>query len=114
MDIELSDAVAALRDELLAAAAKGAGAGVEFVVGPIELSFEVELRADAKVKGKFTAWVVTGEAEAGGSRARRQKVSLTLNPQMPGGGDVRVGSHRTTNGDAGETDSGAVPGHIGR
>jgi len=94
MEIELSDAVAALRDELLQAAAKGAGEGMQFVVGPIELSFEVELRRDAKAKAGFKAWVVTGDVEAGAGRTRKQRVTLTLTPQAPGGGDVRVGSDR--------------------
>lgn len=107
MDIELGDAVAAVRDQLLDAAARGAGEDVRFVVGPIELSFEVELRADAKAKGGFKAWVVTGGVEAGGSRARKQKVTVTLTPKNRGGGDVLVGSdERRGPGDVSE--------HVGR
>ncbi|MGF6886359.1 hypothetical protein ABIA39_000326 [Nocardia sp. GAS34] len=92
MDIELGDAVTALRDELLAATARGADEDMRFVVGPIELSFEVELRADAKAKTGFKAWVVTGDVEAGGSRTRKQRVSITLTPKKRGGGDVLVGN----------------------
>ena len=55
MDIELADAVAAVRDELVAAAARSLGAQVEFMVGPIELEFAVELRQDAKAKLGFKA-----------------------------------------------------------
>ncbi|WP_331769369.1 hypothetical protein OG948_36950 (plasmid) [Embleya sp. NBC_00888] len=54
----MADAVAALRDELTAAAARATGAGapaVEFVVGPIELEFGVELKLDATVKAGFKA-----------------------------------------------------------
>lgn len=94
MEIELADAVAALRDELLAASAKGVGAGLNFEVGPIELSFEVELRRDAKAKAGFKAWVVTGDAEAGAGHTRKHRVTLTLTPKSPGGGGVLVGSDR--------------------
>ncbi|WP_308426304.1 trypco2 family protein, partial [Streptosporangium pseudovulgare] len=59
MEIELADAVEAVRDELLAAAVRGAGSEIAFTVGPIELEFAVELKVDAKAKGGFKAWVVT-------------------------------------------------------
>jgi len=57
MEIALADAVAALRDELLEAAARSAGQDLAFQVGPVEMKFAVELRADAKVKAGFKAWV---------------------------------------------------------
>ncbi|MGX1812208.1 trypco2 family protein [Nocardia sp. NPDC055321] len=91
MEIELGDAVAALRDELMRAAARRGESDVAFAVGPIEMSFDVELRQDAKVKAGFKAWVVSGDVEGGAGRTRRQRVSLTLTPQAPGGGDVLIG-----------------------
>lgn len=92
-DIELADAVAVLRDELLAAAAQasaGGSSGVEFVVGPIELEFAVELRRDASVKAGFKAWVLSGEAAAGVAQSRAHRVAVTLTPRRPGGGDLLV------------------------
>jgi hypothetical protein len=80
MDIELGDAVAALRDELLDAADRATTADVEFSVGPIELEFAVELRFDAKAKTGFKAWVVSADAEAGISRTTKHTVSITLTP----------------------------------
>jgi hypothetical protein len=50
VEIELADAVAAVRDELVEAAARGVGQAVSFTVGPIEMEFAVELRADARAK----------------------------------------------------------------
>jgi hypothetical protein len=47
VEIELADAVAAVREELFDAARRGVGQEVAFVVGPIEMEFAVELRADA-------------------------------------------------------------------
>ncbi|MGY6658641.1 trypco2 family protein [Amycolatopsis sp. TRM77291] len=90
MEIELADAVASVRDELLLAAAQGVGAGVEFVVGPIELEFAVELRRDAKMKTGFKAWVVSADGEGGVALGRTHKVKMTLNPRQPGGGDLLV------------------------
>ncbi|MFE9706166.1 trypco2 family protein [Streptomyces sp. NPDC005930] len=97
-DIELADAVAAVRDELVAAAARGAGADLAFLVGPVELEFAVELRADAKAKAGFKAWVLSGEAEAALARGRTHRVKVTLTPRRPDGGDwfVRGGAGRET------------------
>lgn len=90
MEIELGDAVAAVREELLHAAARGIGQSVQFLVGPIELEFTVELRQDAKAKAGFKAWVISGDAEGGLSRGRTHRVSMTLTPVRPGGGDWLV------------------------
>lgn len=90
MEIELADAVASVRDELMAAATRGAGSDVEFVVGPIELEFAVEMRRDAKVKAGFKAWLISADAEGGLAQGRTHKVKLTLTPKKAGGGDLLV------------------------
>ncbi|MFF2350540.1 trypco2 family protein [Kitasatospora sp. NPDC058115] len=93
MDVPLADAVAAVRDELLEAAARaGDDPQVVFAVGPVEMEFEVELRADAKAKAGFKLWAVGAETEAGVSRARTHRVTFTLTPRCPGGGDLLVRS----------------------
>ncbi|MFD6891174.1 trypco2 family protein [Streptomyces sp. NPDC059957] len=103
----MAAAVAAVRDELLGAAARGAGQDLAFKVGPVELEFAVELRADVKAKAGFKAWVVTGDVEAGVARARTHRVKVTLTPQHAAGGDLLVG------GDTGRLDGpGDVSGHI--
>ena len=48
MDIELADAVAVGREELLEAARRGVGQEVGFAVEPIEMEFAVEMRAHAR------------------------------------------------------------------
>jgi Trypsin-co-occurring domain 2 len=55
----------------------------------------VELRQDAKAKAGFKAWVVSGDAEGGLSRGRTHRVSLTLTPVRPGGGEVLVAGDRS-------------------
>ncbi|MGW2520822.1 trypco2 family protein [Streptomyces sp. NPDC001617] len=107
MEIELVKDVAAVRDELLEAAAQGAGQSLAFKVGPVELEFAVELRADAKAKAGFKAWVVTGEAEAGLGRSRTHRVKISLTPQQAGGGDLLI--HGRADQAAGPGD---VSGHI--
>jgi hypothetical protein len=109
MEIELVDAVASVRDELMAAAARGAGSDVEFVVGPIELEFAVEMRRDAKVKAGVKAWLVSADVEGGVARGRTHKVKLTLTPQKPGGGDLLVAGDQ-----ARPVGPGAVSGHVER
>lgn len=93
MEIELADAVAALRDELIEAVGRGVGSSVGFVVGPIELEFGVELKADVKVKSGFKAWVVSADVEGGVSRGRTHRVKVTLTPQDENGQDLRVGAN---------------------
>ncbi|MDQ2582928.1 trypco2 family protein [Saccharothrix yanglingensis] len=90
MEIELAKAVAALRDELLEAVVYGRGQDVNFVVGPIELEFGVELKADAKAKGGFKAWVVAAEVEAGVGRVATHRVRVSLTPKDKSGKDLLV------------------------
>ncbi|WP_263101896.1 trypco2 family protein [Kitasatospora sp. DSM 101779] len=87
MEIGLADAVDAVREELLEAASRGEGQPLSFEVGPIEMEFEIELRAEAKAGGKFKAWVVSAEAEAGVSRGRTHRVAFTLTPRAAGPAD---------------------------
>ena len=85
MEIELADAVAAVRDELVEAAARGVGQAVAFTVGPIEMEFAVELRADARAKAGFKAWVLSGEV--GGGVERRgvpSRSSVHVDPETAG------------------------------
>jgi hypothetical protein len=93
MEIGLADAVAAVRRELTEAREAGANSGLVFEVGPIQMDFEVELRAEAEAKGRFRVWVVSADASAGVSRGRTHRVSFTLLPKYADGrGDVLVAS----------------------
>jgi Trypsin-co-occurring domain 2 len=90
VEIALADAVAAVREELLAAAVRGAGQDVAFTVGPIELEFAVELRTDAKAKAGFTAWVLSADVAGGVARGRTHRVKVTLTPKRSDGSDWQV------------------------
>jgi hypothetical protein len=80
MEIELASAVAALRDELLEAAAVR-GHEIHFLVESIELEFSVELKKDAKAKSGFKAWVVSADAEVGVARGKTHRVKVALTPK---------------------------------
>ncbi|MDF3142683.1 MULTISPECIES: trypco2 family protein [unclassified Streptomyces] len=76
--IELADAVQAVRDELITAAARSSGHDVAFEVGDIELEFSVELRKEVTGGVKVKAWVVEAGADGGGSATRTHRVAVTL------------------------------------
>ncbi|MCF3102338.1 hypothetical protein IPZ58_12175 [Streptomyces roseoverticillatus] len=88
--MELAQAVQAVRDELMSAAAQGAGSDIAFKVGPIALEFTVELKKDARARGGIRAFVVSGETDAGMSRTRTHRVSLTLEPVQANGEPVLI------------------------
>ena len=108
-EIELADAVSALRDSLLDAVGRAGSTEVSFVVGPIEMEFAVEIRSDAKVKGGVKAWVISAEAEAGISRSRVHRVKVSLSPKTASGTDLLVSSA-----DPHELDAGSSETHLGR
>ncbi|WP_149184411.1 trypco2 family protein [Streptomyces sp. TRM49041] len=85
-DIELADAIASVRDQLIDAANRATGHPVAFEMGEIEMEFTIELRKEIKGGTKVKAWVV--EAGADGTRAsgRTHRVAFTLKPQ-----DARTG-----------------------
>jgi hypothetical protein len=76
--IELADAVQAVRDELITAAARSSGQDVIFEVGDIELEFGVELRQEIAGGGKVKAWVVEAGVDGGGGATRTHRVAVTL------------------------------------
>lgn len=99
-NIELADAIEAIRLGLLDAADRGHGQAIQFEVGPVTLDFTVELTRDARAKGGVKAWVLTTDAEAGIKSTRTHKVSVTLTPKNTAtGGNVNV-----SNGDLGSRD----------
>lgn len=110
MEIALADAVAVVRDELLAAAARGAGADVVFEVGEVQLEFTVELREDTGAKAGFTAWVVAGGVERSSGGSSGHRVAVTLHPRRGDGqGEVLVGGDGQRAAGPGD-----VTGHQGR
>ncbi|MEV6494392.1 trypco2 family protein [Actinoplanes sp. NPDC051633] len=80
MEIDLATAVSTLKTEILEALEKVARDKLVFEVTNIELEFAVNLRADAKAKAGFKAWVVSAEAEAGVGRDQLQRIKIAITP----------------------------------
>jgi len=99
--IELADAVEAIRDGLLGAAARGTGRSLAFEVGPISMEFTVEVRRDLKGTGGVKAWVVNAGADASRGSTRTHKVAFTLTPK-----DTRTGRGWTVGNEEGADVSG--------
>ncbi|APE24619.1 hypothetical protein SVEN_5808 [Streptomyces venezuelae ATCC 10712] len=80
-NVELTEAVQGLRDQLMAAVHAADGQRVKFEVDEITLDFSVELRRDATAKAGFKAWVVSGDAQVGVARSAVHTVSVKLRPK---------------------------------
>ncbi|MCB5181954.1 trypco2 family protein [Streptomyces antimicrobicus] len=91
-DVELTEAVEGLRDQLMAAVHAADGRRIKFAVEEITLDFSVELRRDATAKAGFKAWVVSGDAQVGVAQNAVHKVSVKLKPKDAAhGGPVEIG-----------------------
>jgi hypothetical protein len=88
--IELADAIEAIRGQLVAAAERGAGSGLAFEVGDIQLEFGVQLTHDRTAEGGVKAWVLTGGYKSEQTRAETQRVCVTLKPKHRGRQDANV------------------------
>ena len=109
MEIALVDAVAAVRDELLLAAARGVESDMHFAVGEVVLEFAVELREDRTVKAGIKAWVVSAGVDGSSGRGETHRVSVTLHPRAKDGGEVVISGN-----DSRAQGPGDVSGHLGR
>ncbi|WUH89631.1 hypothetical protein OG900_05360 [Streptomyces sp. NBC_00433] len=85
--IDLTQAIQAVRDQLMAAAALGVNEPLRFEVGEITMEFTIELRHDDHLKGAVKAWVLAADADSGRQRAHTHKVSFTLQPKNAATGD---------------------------
>ncbi|KUJ67565.1 hypothetical protein ACZ90_27365 [Streptomyces albus subsp. albus] len=96
MDIELADAVQAVRDELVTAAARAAGQDIAFELGDIGMEFTVELRRETKGTGRVKAWVLDAGADHTRARTRTHTISFTLKAiDARTGGPWKVGNRST-------------------
>ncbi|MFJ9826536.1 trypco2 family protein [Streptomyces sp. NPDC101160] len=80
-EIELADAIASVRDQLVDAANRATGHPVAFEVGDIQMDFTIELRRELKGGTKVKAWVVEAGADASRTRGETHRVSFTLRPR---------------------------------
>lgn len=79
--IDLADAIASVRDQLIEAATRATGQPVSFEVGSIDMEFTVELRKETKGGGRVRAWVAEAGADAARSTGRTHRIAFTLTPR---------------------------------
>jgi hypothetical protein len=88
--VSLTDAVQAVRSELLAAVTDLASEEVRFALGSVELEFAIELQL--AVDGKVQVLVLPAGASLGGSAAavRLHRLTVTLDPVDTSGQSVKI------------------------
>lgn len=92
--IGLTEAVAALQEELTEAARAGAGRDMRFPVEGVTLEFQVAVTVDAQAAGKVKFWVLELGAESGYGRETVQTVTLQLGPPVGRDGESVLVSSR--------------------
>lgn len=76
--IGLAEAIAALRDELLQARAKGAGSDVQLPVESMTVELTVTATRSAEGRAGFKVPIVDAELGGGGSRQRADEQRVTV------------------------------------
>ncbi|MFJ9816361.1 trypco2 family protein [Streptomyces sp. NPDC101151] len=89
--LDLADAIEVLRAQLSEAQRRGQGSQLRFVLGEITAEFEIELMRTKNGGGTLRFGVVEANARAERTARSTQRVTLRLNPEQRGGGDVAVG-----------------------
>jgi Trypsin-co-occurring domain 2 len=93
--IGLSDAIAALRAELVTAMTAGQSEKLHFELGPVELEFTVDVHKDGGADGGIRWGVISFGASGSAGSAAGHRVKLVLQPKdVASGGNAEVGSSR--------------------
>ncbi|MFH8369503.1 trypco2 family protein [Streptomyces sp. NPDC018031] len=88
--MELTEMIRELRAQLTAAAAQGADEALRFEVGPIEIEANVAVTREAGGGGRVRFLVVEAGADGRYARAETQRVTVTLQPTVPGPAGTRT------------------------
>lgn len=89
--LDLADAIETLRDQLSEAQRRGQDSPLRFVLGEITAEFELELVRAKNGGGALRFGVVEADARRERTTRSTQRLTLRLNPEHRGGGDVAVG-----------------------
>ena len=82
-NIELSEMLGQLREDLLKARAKSEGSDLKFQIEDIEIELQIVATKGGKGGGGVKFWVYNAEAEANASQAKTQKLKLKLPSESP-------------------------------
>ncbi|MCP4407995.1 MAG: hypothetical protein GY807_09610 [Gammaproteobacteria bacterium] len=92
--IKLSEMLVNLRQELVEAQKIAAKEDLKFNVGDIEVELQFTTTMEAQGKGGVKFWVYNAEAGGKLSSQTLHKIKLSLKPELPGGGDVKISDKR--------------------
>jgi hypothetical protein len=70
--------------------AEGADAPLVFEVGPVELDFAVDVRADASADAGVRVWVLSFGAKGGVAAGMTHRMKVVLNAKTRDGGSARI------------------------
>ena len=79
-NIELSEMLGQLREELLKARGQSEGSNLKFQIEDIEIELQIATTKGGKGGGGVKFWVYNAEAEVNASQAKTQKLKLKLKP----------------------------------
>ena len=92
--MELSEAIEAVREQLIKAQGAGRRSGtageLTFVVGKVSVEFAGEVSKTVGVGGGVKFWVVNADAKGERASGASQKVTVELIPQSPDGTSYQV------------------------
>ncbi|MFF7197161.1 trypco2 family protein [Streptomyces sp. NPDC008079] len=88
--IELSAMIRELRRELDSAMTDGEGERLRFELGTVEVEATVTVGKEAGGQGKVRFWVVEAGGDGKVTRSDVQKITLTLQPRLAGGGAALI------------------------
>jgi Trypsin-co-occurring domain 2 len=91
LEVPLAEAIGRLRDELMSAAAAGAGEDVRFRLGPITLDLEVTATYSGGGQAGINWYLVSFGAKGEASTSRAHTIHLELQPVGADGTDLLVG-----------------------
>jgi hypothetical protein len=89
--IALTEAIAALREELTAAITAGGDESLNFEVGTVTMEFEVAVERGTAGKGGLNIWVLSLGAEESRSHVRTHRLTLPLTPLREDGRPILTG-----------------------
>ncbi|MFD4697463.1 trypco2 family protein [Streptomyces niveus] len=91
--VGLADAVRAVRAELQAAMADGAGEDLRFEVGPVEVEFAIDLRKERRSEANAKVLVLSLGTKGSAAMSRTHRMCLTLHPRDALGNTPLVNSN---------------------
>jgi hypothetical protein len=89
-EIELSEMLVNLRQELVKAQKSAAKEDLKFSVGDIEVELQITTTKEGQGKGGVKFWVYNAEASGKLSTQKVHKIKLTLKPELGSGGDLKI------------------------